>query len=106
MVQGALTLSDPVRSLSFTREAPTIIDIIKRHFFKLVMAREGRREKPRQKQSKKNECACCKEENHHAVCDCIYTRVPDMLKKFLRVLNFVIFSDLQIFAQLSTRKYE
>ena len=32
-------------ALSFTRETPTIIDIIKRHFFNLVMAREGRQKK-------------------------------------------------------------
>ena len=47
--------------MNFARETPTIIDIIKRHFLELVMARKGRKE--RQKRSKENDYACSKVEN-------------------------------------------
>ena len=33
------------QSLSFARESPTVIDVIKRHFLELVTTREGRKEK-------------------------------------------------------------
>ena len=29
--------------------------------------------------------------SNHAVCDCMYTRVPDMLEEIFAVLNFAIF---------------
>ena len=69
------------QSLSFIRETPTVIDIIKRHFLELVMAREGRKEKA---ETIKGERICMIQsgpQNHHAVCDCMYLvpRVPDLL---------------------------
>ena len=33
------------QSLTFARESPTVIDVIKRHFLELVTTREGRKEK-------------------------------------------------------------
>ena len=56
--------------ISFARETPTIIDIIKRHLLELVMAREGRKEKA--ETIKENGYACFKMENQflilHAWC--------------------------------------
>ena len=43
------------------QETPTIIDIIKRHFLELMMAREGRKEKA--EKIKENGYACFKMEN-------------------------------------------
>ena len=56
MPHGAACTRYPVKqSLRFARETPTIIDIIKRHFFEVVMARKGRKEK--QRRSKENDYA-------------------------------------------------
>ena len=45
MVQRAPARYPVRKSLSFTLETSTIIDIIKRQFLELVMAQEGRNEK-------------------------------------------------------------
>ena len=61
MPNGAACTRYPVRTkFSFARDTPTV-DIIKRHFCKLVMARE--RSKERLKRSKENDYACSKVAN-------------------------------------------
>ena len=55
------------------QETPTAIDIIKRHFLKLVMAREGRKEKA--ERIKENGYACFKMENQFLI---LYY-MPDVL---------------------------
>ena len=50
-------------------------------------------EKKRQKRSKEKDFAWSKVENHHAVCDCTYTSVPDMFSG----RNFCGYLTLQFF---------
>ena len=74
MPHGAACSCYPLeQSLSFIRETPTIIYIIKRHFLELVMAREGRKVKGRNDQ---RERFCMWKTIVQFVI--VYTRVPDM----------------------------
>ena len=85
MSHGAACTRYPVRAKFkfFSWNSRGVIDItgIKRHFLVLVMAREGRLEKKRQKQSKEKEYASSKVETitQLKVVIVVYTRVPDVL---------------------------
>ena len=99
MVQRA-PVTQKEGSLRFARHtSTTIIDIIKRHFLEVVMARGGR--KKRQKRSKENDYACFKVENITQL-TFVIVYVPECLicwQKILRVLYSKKFSSAKNFVK-------
>ena len=65
--------------LKFARATPTTIDIIKRHFLELVSRDGTGRKKRKGRNDQQGVIGMFQSGKHHAVCDCIYTRVPDVM---------------------------